>query len=73
MSAVAQTAEDVLIHVRFQPNAEVWTIDNCPEGVSPKAWYERLLAGAASYYQALANGRGFFRIPAATFAGIAAK
>lgn len=72
MSEVAQTAENVLIHVRFQPNAEVWTIDSCPEGVSPKAWYERLLAGAATYYQALSNGRGFFRIPASTYASITA-
>lgn len=73
MTAVAQSADEVLIHVRFQPNADVWTIDSCPEGVSPKAWYERLLAGAASCYQALSNGRGFFRIPAATFATIAGK
>ncbi len=73
MSAVAQTADEVLIHVRFHPNAEVWTIDSCPEGVSPKAWYERLLAGASSYYQTLSNGRGFFRIPSTTFAGLSAK
>lgn len=71
MSAVAQTADEVLIHVRFQPNAEVWTIDGCPEGLSPRAWYERLLASASTYYRALSNGRGFFRIPAATFAAIA--
>jgi len=73
MSAVAQTSDDVLIHVRFQPNSEVWTIDGCPEGVSAKAWYERLLDGAASSYRALSNGRGFFRIPATTFAAIAGK
>lgn len=72
MAAVAEN-NDVLIHVRFQPNAEVWTIDGCPQGVTPAAWYERLVSGAANYYSALSNGRGFFRIPAATFAGITAK
>ncbi|MFG1478626.1 hypothetical protein V5F53_08135 [Xanthobacter sp. V4C-4] len=72
-AVVSEPTDEVLIHVRFQPNADVWTIDGCPEGVSPKAWYERLLAGASVHYQALSNGRGFFRIPAATFAGIAAN
>lgn len=72
MSAVAQTAEDVLIHVRFQPNAEVWTIDNCPEGVSPKARYERLLAAPPLIIRPwpMAAASSAF---AATFAGIAAK
>lgn len=73
MSAVAQTADDVLIHVRFHPNAEVWTIDSCPEGVSATAWYERLLAGASTYYKTLANGRGFFRLPASLFSSLSAK
>lgn len=64
------SATDVLIHVRFNPNAEIFTIDRLPEGVAPKAWYERLLAGASTYYQTLSNGRGFFRIPAQVFAGL---
>ncbi|MFG1302110.1 hypothetical protein V5F49_20180 [Xanthobacter sp. V3C-3] len=73
MSDVAQTAEapaDVLIHVRFNPNAEVFTIDRQPEGVSAKAWFERLYTAASPYYRTLANGRGFFRIPAPVFAGL---
>lgn len=75
MTAVAQTetAEapaDVLIHVRFNPNAEVYTIDRLPQGVTAKAWFERLYAMAAPYYRTLANGRGFFRIPAPVFAGL---
>ncbi|MDI4664239.1 hypothetical protein K9U40_07820 [Xanthobacter autotrophicus] len=65
-----QKADDVLIHVRFNPNADVFTIDRLPEGVAPKAWFERLYLGAAPYYRTMANGRGFFRIPAEVFATI---
>ncbi|ABS67548.1 hypothetical protein [Xanthobacter versatilis] len=68
--ARVQKADDVLIHVRFSPNAEVFTIDRLPEGVAPKAWFERLFLNAAPYYRTLSNGRGFFRIPAETFAAI---
>lgn len=69
-AAPVQKADDVLIHVRFNPNAEVFTIDRLPEGVAPKAWFERLYTNASSYYRTLANGRGFFRIPAEAFAAI---
>lgn len=68
--APAKKADDVLIHVRFNPNADVFSIDGLPAGVAPKAWFERLYAGAAPYYRTLANGRGFFRIPAGVFAAI---
>lgn len=67
VEAPVRKADDVLIHVRFSPNADVFTIDRCPEGVAPKAWFERLYRGAAPYYQTLANGRGFFRIPREAF------
>lgn len=70
VEAPAKAADDVLIHVRFSPNAEVFTIDRCPEGVAPKAWFERLYLNASPYYQALANGRGFFRIPREAFEAI---
>ncbi|MFG1320953.1 hypothetical protein [Xanthobacter autotrophicus] len=65
-----QKADDVLIHVRFSPSAEVLTIDRLPEGVAPKAWFERLFLSAAPYYRTLSNGRGFFRIPAEAFATV---
>ncbi|MFG1351668.1 hypothetical protein [Xanthobacter autotrophicus] len=68
--APVQKADDVLIHVRFSPSAEVLTIDRLPEGVAPKAWFERLFLSAAPHYRTLSNGRGFFRIPAGTFAAI---
>lgn len=68
--ASVRKADDVLIHVRFSPNAEVFTIDRLPEGESPKAWFERLYLKGAPYYQTLSNGRGFFRIPADVFAAL---
>ncbi|MEP9355072.1 hypothetical protein ABLE93_15905 [Xanthobacter sp. KR7-65] len=68
--ASAKRPDDVLIHVRFSPNADVFTIDALPEGLTQKAWFERLVLGAAPYYRTLSNGRGFFRIPAEVFAAI---
>ncbi|WP_024280603.1 MULTISPECIES: hypothetical protein [unclassified Xanthobacter] len=64
----ASATDDVLIHVRFAPNADIFTIDRLPEGQSGKAWFEHLYLNASSYYRAFANGRGFFRIPASVFA-----
>ena len=59
--------DDVLIHVRFAPNAEILAIDALPDHMTQRAWFERLYAGAVQHYQALAGGRGFFRIPRSTF------
>ncbi len=63
---------EVLIHVRFQPNAEIFTIDGLPQGVSQKAWFETLYMTFPQYYRALANGRGFFRLPREAFEALAA-
>lgn len=68
--APAQKTDDVLIHVRFSPNADIFTIDRLPEGKTQKAWFEHLYANASSYYRTFANGRGFFRIPAEVFAAL---
>lgn len=64
----ASATDDVLIHVRFAPNADIFTIDRLPAGQSGKAWFDHLYANASSYYRTFANGRGFFRIPASVFA-----
>ena len=66
--AEASATDDVLIHVRFEPNADIFTIDRLPAGQSGKAWFDHLYANAAAYYRTFANGRGFFRIPASVFA-----
>lgn len=66
--APAKATDDVLIHVRFAPNADIFTIDRLPENQTPQAWFEHLYANAPSHYRTLSNGRGFFRIPASVFA-----
>jgi hypothetical protein len=65
--------EEVLIHVRYSPNAEIFFIDALPANSKPRDWLNRLLAEASDCYQTLAGGRGFFRIPRARFDAIAAQ
>jgi len=62
--------EEVLVHVRFHPNGEVFTIGECPRQLSPQDWFLRLRTMASPYYQVLAGGRGFFRIPLSRFEAI---
>ena len=62
--------DDVLIHVRFAPNAEVITIDRLPPGLTGREWFERLTKAAPQHYATFAGGRGFFRIPRSTFEAI---
>lgn len=71
-AASIEKPEEVLIHVRFYPNAEIATIDACPDQMSRQAWFERLCGAATQHYQTLAGGRGFFRIPRSTFDSILA-
>ncbi|HEY8337186.1 MAG TPA: hypothetical protein VIQ05_25600 [Tardiphaga sp.] len=66
-------SNDVLIHVRFKPDADVFTIDARPDNVEPRDWFNRLYAAASQHYQVLAGGRGFFRIPRDTFQAIATQ
>lgn len=65
--ALSSANEDVLIHVRFLPSAEIFTIDGRPHSLSPREWFNRLYMGVPEHYRALANGRGFFRIPRPAF------
>jgi hypothetical protein len=64
-------AEDnVLVHVRYYANGGIGSIGEKPEGLGEREWLDRLLAGAPEYYQVLAGGRGFFRIPRSRFTAI---
>lgn len=66
--------DDVLIHVRFHPNAEVaWIGIEPPENVSWKDLYTHLRMEAFDYYRTLAGGRGFFRIPRETYGAIISR
>ena len=65
--------DEVLIHVRFHPNADIFSIDKCPEQVSSRDWFNRLREAAPETYQVLAGGRGFFRIPRSRFEAIVSQ
>jgi hypothetical protein len=52
----------VVIHVRFAPNGTVVEISERPPAVAPQDWFDWLSNNAADVYQALAGGRGFFRL-----------
>ncbi len=55
-------SENVLIHVRFAPNAAVVEIGERPKALSPQAWFNHLCDQAGSAYQVFAGGRGVFRL-----------
>lgn len=65
--------DDVLVLVRYSPDAEIWHIDKRPTELKPREWLHLLLAEAPDCYQMFAGGRGFFRIPRARFQDALAK
>jgi hypothetical protein len=64
--------DEVIIHVRYHPNADCAMIDECPEHLNPKQWLAHLWAAAPDYYLGLMGGRGCFRIPRDTYEAIRA-
>jgi hypothetical protein len=74
VNEVTQAKEpDLLVHVRFHPNADIAMVDERPQHISLHEWHTRPCEGASNHYRALAGGRGFFRIPRSTFDPIKAK
>jgi hypothetical protein len=70
----ASAPDDVLIHIRFHPNADIASISvEPPKHLNWKDLYTHLRMEAADYYRGLAGGRGFFRIPRATYDAIVSK
>jgi hypothetical protein len=55
-------AKDVIIHVRFAPNAAVVEISERPTALSPQDWFNYLCDRAGTDYQPLSGGRGVFRL-----------
>ena len=55
-------AQNVLIHARFAPNGAVVEISERPAALSPQQWFNYLSDRAGNAYQALAGGRGVFRL-----------
>lgn len=67
-TAETQSAsEDVecLIHLRFNPDGTVAEIGERPSGSTPQQWFTLLSHSTLNRYQALAGGRGLFRLPKA--------
>ena len=54
---------DCLIHVRFNPDGTVLEIGERPKGVVAQTWFKYLSQHTCNCYQALAGGRGMFRLP----------
>lgn len=55
-------SQNVLIHARFAPNGAVVEISERPAALSPQQWFNYLSDWAGNAYQALAGGRGVFRL-----------
>jgi hypothetical protein len=54
---------ECLIHVRFNPDGTVAEIGERPQAVKAQAWFKYLSQNTLNRYQALAGGRGLFRLP----------
>ena len=59
-----------LIHVRFAPNGTVTEIGDRPPALSAQEWFNILSTQAGTSYQALAGGRGIFRLTPETIAAL---
>jgi len=59
---MATEQEKVIIHTRFAPNGTVVEISERPAALTPQDWFNFLSEKAGEAYQALAGGRGVFRL-----------
>lgn len=55
-------SQNVMIHVRFAPDGTVVEISERPAGLTPQDWFNHLSDSVGQAYQALAGGRGLFRL-----------
>ncbi|MFG1479744.1 hypothetical protein V5F53_13940 [Xanthobacter sp. V4C-4] len=60
--------QKIIIHARFSPDGTVVEISQRPTALTPQAWFNHLADNAANVYQALAGGRGVFRLDATQLA-----
>ncbi len=51
-----------MIHVCFAPSGTVTAIGELPATAHPQAWFNFLTREAGTAYEALAGGRGVFRL-----------
>lgn len=55
-------SDQVVLHARFAPNGSVVEIGDRPASLPPQDWFNFLSDNAGDAYQALAGGRGVFRL-----------
>ncbi len=56
------TTTAMIIHVRFAPDGTVTEIGERPVALSAQQWYTQLAVKYGSAFEALAGGRGVFRV-----------
>lgn len=68
--AIADPAKqaEVVVQVRFKPDGKVNTINERPSHIEAQDWFDILCRVAGRNYQALAGGRGAFRLSFAQLA-----
>lgn len=54
--------QKILIHARFAPNGTVVEISERPSSLTAQEWFDYLADHAGTTYQALAGGRGIYRL-----------
>jgi hypothetical protein len=59
-----KSGSNILIHVRFRPDGEIWQITQCPETLTPGEWFKKLCARVGDKFQTRSGGRGLFRLSA---------
>ncbi len=62
-----------MIHVRFGSDGSVVEISERPTPLSPQQWFNELSDAAPTLYQALAGGRGIFRLGKSQLESIRSK
>ena len=55
----------IMIHVTFAVDGSVVSINPKPEAAGPQQWFNFLTRHTTDCYQALAGGRGVFKVSAA--------
>jgi len=61
-------SQKILIHARFSPDGSVVEISERPTSLTPQDWFNYLADHAGTTYQALAGGRGIYRLDPAQLA-----
>ena len=54
--------ENVMIHVRFNPDGSVMEIAERPSASNAQTWFNYLSRNTLNCYESLSGGRGIFRI-----------